>query len=335
MGLAFSPDGRRVYSVSRNDEARVWEGPGRGNPRVLRDHTNFVYPVAYSPDARTLASGAWDRVIRLRDAASGETLRALSGHEQYIAGLAFSPDSRWLVSRGADETIRVWDVQRGKALKTLKRGGMGLAEAPHNVAVTPDGTRLACAVGDRLYFWELPGGREAGTLPLPLGTARAVQFSPDGRRMAVVGDSPDVAVLNATTGALLVQLQGHRTRVNAVAFSRDGARLVTAGNDQTVRLWDAATGECLRVFRGHTDEVFAAVFHTAAASPRLAATASSASGPPTVARRPSGWRATPTMSFRWPSVPTAPRWFRARATTASASGTHFRWRGACRPAPCY
>jgi WD40 repeat protein len=244
-------------------EARVWDGPDRGSPRVLRDHTRYVYPVTFSPDGRTIASGAWDREIRLRDASTGETRAVLRGHEHYIAGLAFSPDNRWLVSRGGDSTVRVWDVATGTARAVLRHGGTGYADAPHGVAVTPDGTRAACVADDKLYFWELPEGRAAGTWPLPTDSARALQYSPDGHRLAVVDNdtSRDVPILDARTGATLVRLRGHVGRVNTVAFSADGARLVSASGDRTVRLWDAATGECLRVFRGHTDEVFAAVFH--------------------------------------------------------------------------
>jgi WD40 repeat protein len=264
--LAFGRDGRRLASVSRDSEgraweARVWDGPGRGNPRVLRDHTNYVYPVAYSPDGRTIASGAWDREVRLRDASTGETRAVLGGTEHYIAGLAFSPDSRWLVSRSGDEAMRVWDVATGKALAVLRHCRKCFAEAPHGIAVTPDGTRAACAGGDRLYFWELPEGREAGTLPLPTDSARAVEYSPDGHRLAVLDEGRDVPILDAGTGETRARLHGHGGRVNRIAWSAGGARLVSASRDRTVRLWDAATGECLRVFRGHTDEVFAAVFH--------------------------------------------------------------------------
>ena len=264
--LTFSPDGRRVASVSFNPirrlwEGRVWDGPGRGDPRALREHTNYVYPVAYSPDGRTIASGGWDKEIRLWDAATGETRAVLRGNEQYVAGLAFTPDSRWLVSRGADATIRVWDVATGKPLGLWQHGGPGYSDAPHNVAVTPDGKRAVCASLDKLHFWDLPDGHAASTWPLPTKTARSVQFSPDGSRVAVVDSSPDVFVLSATTGELQMRLPGERGRVNAVAFSPDGARLVSANSDRTVRLWDAVTGACQRTFSGHTDEVFAAVFH--------------------------------------------------------------------------
>jgi WD40 repeat protein len=264
--LAFSPDGRQVASVSYNPqgrlwEGRVWDGPGRGDPRALRDHTYYVYPVAYSPDGRTIASGSWDKEIRLRDAATGEARTVLRGHERYVASLAFSPDSRWLVSRGADATIRVWDVATGKPLGLWQHGDLGFPDAPHNVAVTPDGKRAACASWDTMHFWNLPDGQVAGTWPLPTATARSVQFSPDGSRVAVVDNSPDVLLFSAATGELQMRLPGERGRVHAVAFNADGSRLVSAGSDHRVRLWNPATGECLRTFPGHTDEVFAAVFH--------------------------------------------------------------------------
>jgi WD40 repeat protein len=266
MRLAFSPDGRRVYSVSAQIrpgvwEARVWDGPGHGNPRILRDHTNFVYPVAYSPDGRTIASGSWDNDIRLWDAASGETRRVLRGHEHYVAGVAFSPDSRYLVSRGADKTLRVWEVETGKPLAVLQHVSLGSAAAPHGVAITPDGSRIACAADDKLYFWELPGGREAGSMRLPSQSARVVQFSLDGNLLAMVDEGSDIHILDAKTGESRLLLRGHSARVNNVAFNRDGTRLVSASGDHTVRLWDVTSGECLRVLYGHTDEVFAAVFH--------------------------------------------------------------------------
>jgi DNA-binding beta-propeller fold protein YncE len=210
---------------------------------------------------RTIASGAWDREIRLRDASTGQTRAVLRGHEHFVAGLAFSPDNRWLVSRSGDQTVRVWDLETGKARAVLRRVSVGYADCPHEIAITPDGSRLACPAEDKLYFWTLPEEREAGSWPLPSDWARGLQYSPDGHCMAVVDNSPDVRVLDAMTGATRVRFRGHRGRVNRVAFSPDGSRLVSAGSDGTVRLWDAATGECLRIFRGHTDEVFATVFH--------------------------------------------------------------------------
>jgi WD40 repeat protein len=63
---------------------------------------------------------------------------------------------------------------------------------------------------------------------------------------------------DATTGAALGVLRGHRSAVEAVAFSRDGRRLVSGSDDQTVRIWDNTDG--WQPMLGHDDVVGVAAF---------------------------------------------------------------------------
>lgn len=83
--------------------------------------------------------------------------------------------------------------------------------------------------------------------PEPVRTVRhgaavnAVAFSPDGRRLATVGDDCTARIWDVADGTQLVRLP-HGTVVRAVAFSRDGRRLVTAGEGRTARGWAAASG---------------------------------------------------------------------------------------------
>jgi WD40 repeat protein len=259
--VAVSFDGQQVVSVALDGSVRTFDGPGRGDARVLRGHTSFVYPVAYSPDGRLIASGGWDNVVRLWDAATGSPGAELRGHIQYVASLMFSPDSRRLVTRSADGTLRVWDTTTGKELALVKHGFVGMADTPHLVAVTPDGTRVACAGDDRLCFWELESGREAGTLPLPSKDSRMAVFRPDGKQLASTGAGSDIYLVDTRTGKVQARLRGHQRRVHGLNYSHDGRHLVSAGEDRDVRIWDTTTGQSLRVLRKHTGAVFAAVFH--------------------------------------------------------------------------
>ena len=49
-------------------------------------------------------------------------------------------------------------------------------------------------------------------------------------------------LLDAISGKIKCQLEGHDKSVNAVAWSPDSGRIATASDDKTARVWDAATG---------------------------------------------------------------------------------------------
>src|SRR5262249_48526992 len=89
----------------------------------------------------------------------------------------------------------------------------------------------------------------------------AFTFSPDGRRLASVGEDNLARLWDAATGALLVTCRGHTSKVLGAAFSPDGARLVTTSSDGTVRQWDTRTGgEAEAPYDRHSGEVAAAVY---------------------------------------------------------------------------
>jgi hypothetical protein len=77
-------------------------------------------------------------------------------------------------------------------------------------------------------------------------SCNAVQFSPDGRRLATAcsaeGGLGAVQIWDVATGRPLTGPIGHTGSVSAVAFSPDGRRLLTAGSDATACLWDATSG---------------------------------------------------------------------------------------------
>jgi len=145
-------------------------------------------------------------------------------------------------------------------------------------AVTASANRIAfCGnsrdinVGERIF-------------KIPAGWCLALDFSPDGRMLAVgttekqvelfdvatgnilrsldtkwsaaaVTWSPDgktiatgaygVAIWNAPDGSLLRNLEAPPGAIHAVVFSRDGARVAAAG-PKAAHIWNAATGELLR-----------------------------------------------------------------------------------------
>jgi len=68
-----------------------------------------------------------------------------------------------------------------------------------------------------------------------------VAFSPDGTRLATVGNDGAAIVWDIASGEERSRFTGHDGDVFAVAFSPSGTRLATAGRDRLVRVWDLAS----------------------------------------------------------------------------------------------
>jgi len=256
--IAFSPDGTRLVSGSRDTTLRLWDvksGQPLGAP--LTGHKGVVYSVAFSPDGTRLVSGSGDMTLRLWDAKSGQPLGApLTGHKGVVGGVAFSPDGTRLVSGSWDTTLRLWDAKSGQPLGAPLTGHKGVVGS---VAFSPDGTRLVSGSWDTtLRLWDAKSGQPLG-VPLTghKGVVYSVAFSPDGTRLVSGSDDTTLRLWDAKTG----QLTGHKGVVGSVAFSPDGTRLVSGSGDTTLRLWDAKSGQPLGApLTGHKGVVYSVAF---------------------------------------------------------------------------
>src|SRR5262249_59080375 len=89
-------------------------------------------------------------------------------------------------------------------------------------------------------------GRLLRRLGAPADQIMAVSLSPDGRRVAAGGGSPDgrgvVHVWDARSGAPVWSVADHAAEVLAVAFAPDGSSFAGAGADGLVKLRDPRAG---------------------------------------------------------------------------------------------
>ena len=163
---------------------------------------NYIRAACFSPDGKFIATGSEDRTIRIWDIANKRVRHAFHGHRSEIYSLAFSPDGRVLMSGSGDKSARVWDMDTG-------------------------GERYNLVVEDN----------PTDGAPVDAGVT-SVAVSPDGKLLAAGSLDTIVRLWDATTGALLDKLRGHRDSVYSVAFSPDGQWLVSGSLDKTLKIWD-------------------------------------------------------------------------------------------------
>jgi WD40 repeat protein len=92
--VAFSPDGRKVLSGSRDNTLKLWDAASGGLLRTFAGHSHEVLSVAFSPDGRQVLSGSRDNTLKLWGAASGALIHTFEGHSDVVSSVAFSPDGR-------------------------------------------------------------------------------------------------------------------------------------------------------------------------------------------------------------------------------------------------
>jgi len=258
---AFSPDGQKVVTASKDGTARVWSTRGELLATLAGDEEEEwgeVYSVAFSPDGQKVVTASRDGMARVWST-EGKRLATLEGHDARVESATFSPDGLKVLTASADKTARVWSVE-GKLLATLEGHGSSLRMA----AFSADGQRVVTASFDTTArVWSVDG-ELLSTLSGHGHWVMSAAFSPDGQRV-VTASMDGMARVWSVDGALQATLSGHGGAarmgegVLSAAFSADGQRVVTASQDGTARVWKANGGIFARL-EGHAGPVFSATF---------------------------------------------------------------------------
>jgi serine/threonine protein kinase/WD40 repeat protein len=192
-----------------------------------------VPSVGLSPDGRFL--GLWGPVLKVWRVTKGgaELLLQEPGHT-----LSFSPDSRRLAMARHDGAIHVYELPSGKQLNEWPSG-----PSPGSLAFHPAGRQLAVSHRGRITVFDGDTGKKLAEFRHPKGWGDGLEWHPDGKQLAAVGDACCIYVWEASTGRLLHRLAGHTSGGVGLAFNPAGDLLASCGWDRTLRLWDTRTGQ--------------------------------------------------------------------------------------------
>ncbi|MES5823372.1 helix-turn-helix domain-containing protein [Streptomyces sp. RG80] len=267
--VAFSLDGRTLAVPGLGDSVRLWDtASGTALATVTAGHRGQgAVKVALSADGRALVTSTnRDPAVHVHRLSADHPQSSLRGPAgTYVAQLAFSPDGRSMATvrqgppgRGS---VQLWDAGTGdreatQALDTGSppRGGQLPVAVSRLGAVGfgPDGRALAArAVGHGVIeVRDVATGRLRDSRAL--GAGHEAVFSPDGTRLAFVGERGSVRIWHLSTGAVRTVHTGEGQSVRALAFTPDGRTLAVVDietDGEQVTLLDVATGRTLRTIK--------------------------------------------------------------------------------------
>ncbi len=264
MGVAFSPDGKTLASVSGSSltvpqtaskpgELLLWTAATGELVRKFGGHTGPLTSVSYNPDGSLIATSSWDRTVRLWDARTGNFRESLTGHQDWVHHVAFSPRGRRIATSGADGAIKIWDTASGQQLWTLR----GHTKKVTCVTFSPDGRRLASSSSDQtVKIWNATTCPEALICLSGPGPIARIAFLPDGERLLVARNLEDAAgqirhrlTIHDTTHVkrdVTLERAGDSERrwtIDGIAVRRDGGLVASASQSGRIQTWTVPEGQ--------------------------------------------------------------------------------------------
>ncbi|MFI5459937.1 MAG: WD40 repeat domain-containing serine/threonine-protein kinase [Isosphaerales bacterium] len=148
LGLAFTPDGRRLA-------ANVFAPRGSAGEK----------------DSSRVEFSAIE---------GGRGIESFRGLAAPAAQLVFAPDGRYLAAMAHDWRVAIWDRKTGM-LRLVLEPPEGSVSSSAALAFSRDGRRIAFASGQDATLWDVETGRRLGAWPLPRGLIDILGYQPSGK----------------------------------------------------------------------------------------------------------------------------------------------------------
>lgn len=249
---AFSSNGHRLVTCSRDNTARIWDATG-ALVKVIADHKGNIYQAVFSPEGEHLLTRSSDGTAGLWTG-DGQPLASLGNGEAYIYDASFSPNDQIILTASA-KGLHLWDFKGNSIV------GFGEDTGPIKTALfLGNGDRiLAYSVDKSIRIWNKDGVLLKELTPA--GASAGFATAHHGQQILTWGQGNQLKIWDQE-GRLLQTVSGQSGALMDGRFSPDDHFLHTTSMEGTSRLW-SENGQSLIEWQLESDTPVPAVFSTA------------------------------------------------------------------------
>jgi eukaryotic-like serine/threonine-protein kinase len=272
-GVAWSPDGSFIASVSLDGSARVWDAKTWKLFRTFHAGPTLKKGVCWSPDSRKLAWGSVsdESAVRIWNRDTDE-VSVLTGHGRSVWAVAWSGEGKFIAAGTMKDeaeigSVFIWDAERLEKVEELSAEGHVLSlswsaddrvladgrllwdvasrrrlsdsivDRPQCAAWHPSKPLLAVGAWGRCVIWDHARKERIAEWPAHKGQVTDIKWSPDGTRLLTCGFDGYAMVWNSASGELEHSTSAHAGAANSASWEPNGNRFASGGTDGVIRVW--------------------------------------------------------------------------------------------------
>jgi len=236
--LAIGPDGKVLTAASMDQLMRLLDPASRQRSGILPGEQTQVLSLASGGGGNRIVAGLSDHTLRVWDFKPSRPVASINLSAP-ASVVALSPDGRRAASGVGNGGLQIWDVATGQFVRQFQlSSGSGPVRS---IAFSPDDKHVAAGAQStgQIEIWDIASGQQLATLTGHGAGVEALQFTPDGTRVASGSIDQTVRIWDADTYDSLLTLRDHEEPIISLAFSPDGTDLYSSASGGTVRIWEA------------------------------------------------------------------------------------------------